>query len=187
MNNYVPEEYENIIEKLHPIINEHGLDEITIAGLVRGSVEVEQQPIQPASRIWTTKSGQTYTVKPSNIKVNLEFALKNTFRLKTIFSQKDVWLVFAIIYMIVDLFTEAVELIDETSALVLLAVYRRQNGSLQEVFEYAKKIKPLDSKLNIDEQVCYEALERLQELRCIILQEDGKYILRESVDSSLYI
>lgn len=186
MDNYLPEEYQRIIEELRSIIIAHKLDEVTIAGLVRGSIEIEQQPIHPTSRIWTTKAGKTYTIKPSNIKVSLGFALKNAFRLKTVFKQEDVWLVFAIIHMLVDLFTDAVVLVDETSALVLLSVYRMQNGDFQKILEYAKRIKPADSQIIIDEQTCSDALENLQDLKCIILQENGEYILRESVDSSLY-
>ncbi len=186
MDNYLPEEYERIIQNLQPIIDEHELDKITIAGLVRGSIEIEQQPIQAASRIWTTKNGVTYTIKPSNIKVSLGFALGNAFRLKTLFSQKDIWLVFAIIHMLVDLFTDAVDLVDETSALVLLAVYRMQNGNFEKIFDYAQRIKPEESHIEINEKTCYRALENLQELRCIKLLESGEYILIESVDSSLY-
>ncbi len=186
MDNYLPEEYVMIIEGLQPIIDEHGLDKVTISGLVRGSIEIQQQPVQAVNRVWKSKTGEVFTIKPSNIKVNLGFALGNTFRLKTLFNQKDIWLVFAIIHMVVNLFTDAVKRVDETSALVLLAVYRLQNGNLEKILDYTKRINPENSNILMDEKTCFKALENLQELKCIELKENGEYILRESVDSSLY-
>lgn len=185
MNNYIPEEYDKIIGDLKPIIDKYNLDQVMVSGLVRGIIEVEQQPVLPVSRVWKSKNGNSYTVKPSNIKVNLVFALGNAFRLKTIFSQKDVWLILAIIYLIADLYTNATEKVDEISSIVLLAVYRMQKGDAERILNYAKEIQPKDSGALLEAKSCVEALNNLEELRCIELV-DGEYRVCESIDSSLY-
>lgn len=185
MDNYIPEEYVEIIKSLSCIIEKYHLDEVTISGLVRGGVEVEQQLIQPVARVWRSKDGNMYTTKPSNIKVNLRFALDNAFRLKTTFLQKDIWLVLALIYMIVNLYTNATKKVDEISALILLSIYRVQKGDSVRIFEYAKKILPIESEIILTEENYQRALINLEELKCIELV-DGEYQICESVDSSLY-
>ena len=104
-------------------------------------------------------------MKPANIKVNLSFALANAFRLKTLFSQKDIWLVLAIIHLIVDLFTSAVKRVDEASALILLATFRLQEATSLEIKEYASKILPQSSNLIINDKLVQEALDNLEELK----------------------
>jgi hypothetical protein len=185
MNNYIPEEYSKAIELLEPLIEKYGLDSVMISSIVRGSIEKEERPIQPASKVWKSKDGKVYTVKPANIKINLSFALANAFRLKTIFSQKDIWLVLAIIYLIVDMFTNAVKKVDEMSALVLLSTFRLQAAEKREIIEYAKKILPQESELDISDDKVQNALDILEELKCIKL-EDGKYSVIETIGSSLY-
>lgn len=183
---YLPEDYQKIIENLNSAIAQYGLDEVTIAGVVRGSIEVEQQPIHPVSRVWKSKSGETFSVKASNIKVNLNYALKTAFRIKTVFVQKDVWLAAAIIHMIVDLFTDAKKLVDEKTAIILLAVFRLQNGDIERIMQYAQTIIPKESGIELNKTQCQEALDNLESLQCIEIK-DGEYIVRESIDSSLYL
>lgn len=185
MNDYIPEEYSEAIKSLEPIIEKYELDPIMVSSIVRGTVEKEEEPIQPASKVWKSKDGNVYTVKPANIKINLSFALANAFRLKTVFSQKDIWLVLAIIHLIVDMFTSAVKKVDEPSALILLAIFRLQAAEKEEISEYALKILPSDSKIIITDKVVQDALDNLEELKCINL-EDGKYSVIETIASSLY-
>lgn len=185
MNDYIPEEYSEAIKSLEPIIEKYELDPIMVSSIVRGTVEKEEEPIQPASKVWKSKDGNVYTVKPANIKINLSFALANAFRLKTVFSQKDIWLVLAIIHLIVDMFTSAVKKVDEPSALILLAIYRLQAAEKEEISEYALKILPSDSNIIITDEVVQDALDNLEELKCINL-EDGKYSVIETIASSLY-
>lgn len=185
MNDYIPEEYSKAIKSLEPIVEKYELDSIMISSIIRGSIEKEEQPIQPASKVWKSKDGNVYTVKPANIKVNLSFALANAFRLKTMFSQKDIWLVLAIIYLIVDLFTSAVKKVDEESALILLVIFRLQEAEKSKIKEYALKIVPQSSNMIIDDKLVQEALDNLEELKCIRL-DNGKYSVIETIGSSLY-
>lgn len=185
MNDYIPEEYSKAIKSLEPIVKKYDLDPVMVASIVRGSIEKEDQPIQPASRVWKSKDGNVYTVKPENIKVNLSFALTNAFRLKTIFSQKDIWLVLAIIHLIVDMFTSAVKRVDEMSSLILLAIFRLQEAEKVEIKEYTLKILPKDSSIIITDEMVQNALDNLEELKCIKL-DDGKYSIIETIGSSLY-
>ncbi len=185
MNDYIPEEYSKAIKSLEPIIQKYGLDAVMVSSIVRGSIEKEDQPIQPASKVWKSKDGNVYTVKPANVKVNLSFALANAFRLKTMFSQKDIWLVLAIIYLIVDMFTSAIKKVDEISALILLAIFRLQEAEKTEIKEYALKIVPQNSNIIINDKVVQEALDNLEELKCIKL-DDSRYSVIETIGSSLY-
>lgn len=185
MNDYIPEEYSEAIKSLQPIIDKYGLDSVMISSIVRGSIEKEERPIPPASKVWKAKDGNVYTVKPANIKVNLSFALSNAFRLKTVFAQKDIWLVLAIIYLVVDMFTSAVKKVDEMSALILLAVFRLQNAEKKEISEYAEKILPSNSCLCISDDNVQKALDNLEELKCI-KYENAKYSVIETIGSSLY-
>lgn len=77
MNDYIPEEYSNVIKSLEPIVEKYELDSVMVSSIVRGSIEKEEQPIQPASKVWKSKDGNVYTVKPANIKVNLSFAIRD--------------------------------------------------------------------------------------------------------------
>lgn len=185
MNDYIPEEYSKAIKSLEPIVEKYELDPVMVSSIVRGSIEKEERPIQPASKVWKSKDGNVYTVKPANIKVNLSFALANAFRLKTVFSQKDIWLVLAIIHLIVDMFTSAIKRVDEISSLILLAIFRLQEAEKSEIKEYALKILPQDSNIIITDELVQEALDNLEELKCIKL-DNGKYSVIETIGSSLY-
>lgn len=186
MNEYLPEEYSRAIEMINPIVEKYGLDSILVNSIVRGAIEKESQPIQPASTVWKSKKGNTYSLKPANIKVNLSFALSNAFRMKTIFKQEDIWLVLAILHLAIDLFTSAVEKVDEASSLVLLSTFRLQEASKEDILNYTLKIQPEESKLTITDELVQNALDNLEDLRCVDLK-DGKYHVVETIDSSIYI
>ena len=55
MNDYIPEEYSNVIKSLEPIVEKYELDSVMVSSIVRGSIEKEEQPIQPASKVWKSK------------------------------------------------------------------------------------------------------------------------------------
>lgn len=184
MERYIPEEYKNVIDMLEPIIEEHDLDKITVESLVRSCIDVEEQTIQPVTVLWKTKQGKTYSTKASNIKVNLKFALASLFRVKTIINQKDVWFGMAIIYMIVDLFTNATKEIDEISALVLIGVYRLQHGDIERINRYILEISPDNMKEHISGTAVEAALKKLEGWGCICC-EGGKYVVRETVTASM--
>lgn len=184
MNMCIPEEYTKVIGMLEPVIEEYHLDEISVKSLVRSSIEVEEQPIQPATAVWKSKDGNIYSTKPSNIKVNLKFALSTIFRLKTVISQKDIWLVLAVLHLIIDLFISSTVKIDELSGLALLSVYRLQRADGERLLRYAREICP-EENLEILQKDDFElALARLEEWGCI-KREQGEYILNEMVTSSM--
>lgn len=185
MDEYVLQEYRMALEALEPLIAKYELDPVMLSSIVRGTVEVEEHPLQSALKVWKSKDGKVYTIKPSNIKINLSFALDNAFRFKTIFTQKDIWLVLAIIHLVVDMFTSAVKRVDEMSALILVAVFRLQSAESREILEYAQKILPQNSELCVDDVSVQRALDNLEELKCVKL-ENGKYSVIETVGSSLY-
>lgn len=184
MEKYIPETYKLAINMLEPMIKKYDLDRITLESLVRSSIEIEEQDIQPVTAIWRNKKGQIYSTKASNIKVNLSFALSSLFRLKTSLNQKDFWLVLAIIHLIVDLFTMATKEVDEFSAVVLVGVYRLQHANIEKIMEYIKEICPkdLNSKVTIDS--INEALKKLESWGCISVL-NGEYIVNETVKASM--
>lgn len=184
MDKYIPKGYKEIIDMLEPIIDEYDLDKISVESLVRSSIEVEEQPVQPVTMLWKSKDGNIYSAKPSNIKMNLRFALSTAFRMKTVISQKDLWLALAIVHLVVDLFAGTVKKIDEISGLILLAVYRLQSADEKRIFEYAKEICPEEKLGIINETSVKIALDHLEEWGCIKL-EQGRYVLNETVSGSM--
>lgn len=184
MERYIPEEYKTVICMLNPILEKYELDKITVESLVRSSIEVEEQQVNPVTFFWKSKQGKSYSTKASNIKVNLVFSLKSIFRVKNIISEKDVWLALTIIYMIVDLFTVATQEIDELSALVLIGVYRLQHGNIERLNNYIKEISPESMKEDITIQGIEESLIKLEGWGCIHCVE-GEYIVNETVTASM--
>lgn len=184
MERYIPEEYKTVIDVLEPIIEEHDLDRIMVESLVRSCIEIEEQPIQPVTAIWKTRQGNIYSTKASNIKVNLKFALASVFRIKTIMYQEDIWFCLAIIHIIVDLFTTATQEIDEISSLVLIGIYRLQNGDYERINHYILEIAPANIKKDITRATIEEALKKLEGWGCIRCV-DGKYLVNETVTSSM--
>lgn len=183
MDIYIPEQYNELIERLNPLIKNYDIDEIALNGLVRGCVHIEEELAQPVTRLYKRKDGTMFTTKVSNIKVDLKFALSNAFRMKAIFSFKEVWLTLAIIYLIVDLFTDATKEVDEDMSVVLLAVYRLQKSNLDDILVY------IDSNIDVGKKyqkdIIEKALDKLEDFKCIKLIED-RYILNESVASSMF-
>lgn len=183
MNQYIPEIYKNVIETLNSMIEKHKLDEITVESLVRSSIEIEDPVMELVTQL-RRLNGKTYSIKLSNIKVNLKFALSAIFQLKTIVSERECWLVLAIIQMIVNLFAETVREVDEVSSIVLISVFRLDHGTEDRVCRYAREICPpsLKDKLTLDS--IRESLKKLEELGCITCM-DGMYIVLETVTSSM--
>lgn len=184
MDMCIPEEYTEIVDILEPVIKKYDLDEISVKSLVRSSIEIEEQPIQPATLIWKSKDGNSYSVKPSNIKVNLKFALSTVFRLKTIITQKDIWFVLAILHLVVDLFIDPKVKIDELAGVALISVYRLQRANKERLFLYAKDVCPSKKKEILKENDFELALARLEEWGCVKMVQ-GEYVLSETVTSSM--
>lgn len=184
MERYIPEIYKTVVDKLEPVIGQYNLDKITVESLLRSSIEIEEQDIQPVTAVWKNKKGKTYSTKASNIKVNLKFALSSLFRLKTTLSEKDFWLVLAIIHLIVDLFTMATQEVDEFSSVVMIAVYRLQHGDMERLVTYIEEICPADLRAAISSENIEESLNKLESWGCISCL-NGKYEVNESVTASM--
>lgn len=71
------------------------------------------------------------------------------------------------------------------SSLILLAIFRLQEAEKVEIKEYTLKILPKDSNTIITDEMVQNALDNLEELKCIKL-DDGKYSIIETIGSSLY-
>lgn len=184
MEKYIPEAYKKVSDMLEPIEKKYQLDSITVESLVRSSIEVEEQDIQPVTAIWKSKDGKIYSTKPSNIKINLKFALSSVFSLKTILVQEDFWLVLAILHMIVDSFISATKEIDEVSSVVLVAVYRLECGDLERILGYVNKICPSSLIDKASPESIQESLEKLESWGCIT-SNGGKYVVNETVTASM--
>lgn len=185
MNEYIPEEYNTMIASIQHIIDKYELDPMLIASIIRGSIEIDALPMERASIIYTTPNKKTYSTKPQNIKFNLSFALSNLFRLKSIFTQKELWIILAIIHLIIDLFTCSRVEINETHALILLATYRLQSSTDDRILEYAKDIKPANFNEELDLPSVRKALDFLLNIKCIQMI-NGKYEVIETITSSLF-
>lgn len=136
------------------------------------------------SVVWKSKDGNIYSTKPSNIKVNLKFALSTIFRLKTVISQKDIWVALAVLHLVVDLFTNTTIKIDELAGLALLSVYRLQHADEEKLLKYAEEICPEEKHEMVQKDDFVLSLARLEEWGCI-KREQGEYILNETVTSSM--
>lgn len=179
----IPEEYNKVIEQLQPVIEAFDLDRVSVESLVRSCVEVEEQPIPPASNIWRDKKGVAHTTKPSNFKINLRFALDTVLGLQPYVCKKDIWMVFAVLNIIVKLFSEMTESIDDFSGLVLVAVYRLRQADAETIRNYVKTIDP-DKDRKLSDDIVDETLVKLEKLGCIRL-ENGKFALNETVNRSM--
>ena len=184
MEKFIPESYNTVINLLQTVIEKYDLDKITVESLVRSSIEIDEHEIQPVTTIWKSRKGTVYSTKPSNIKVNLKFALSSIFRLKTTLNQEDIWLGLAIIHLIVDLFTSATQEIDELSAVVLVSVYRLQNGNTERIKQYAKEICPSSLSDKLQSENIDDSLAKLESWGCISCEE-GNYLVNEKVMASM--
>ena len=184
MEKFIPELYNEVAVLLQPVIEKYNLDKITVESLVRSSIEVEEQELQPVTAIWKSKKGISYSTKASNIKVNLKFALSSIFRLKTTFTQEDFWLGLAILRLIVDLFTSATQELDELSAVVLIGVYRLQNSDIERLERYIKEICPETMVAQVTHENVEDALYKLEKWGCVSCI-DGNYLVNETVTASM--
>ena len=162
MEKFIPESYNTVINLLQPVIEKYDLDKITVESLVRSSIEIDEHEIQPVTTIWKSRKGTVYSTKPSNIKVNLKFALSSIFRLKTTLNQE----------------------IDELSAVVLVSVYRLQNGNTERIKQYAKEICPSSLSDKLQSENIDDSLAKLESWGCISCEE-GNYLVNEKVMASM--
>lgn len=179
----IPEEYNKVIEQLQPVIEAFNLDRVSVESLVRSSIEIEEQPIPPASVIWRDRKGIMHTTKPSNIKVNLRFALETVLDLRPVICKEDIWMVLAILNVVMGLFSKITEDIDDFSGLVLVAVYRLRHAETENIRNYVREIDP-DKNRKISDEIFMETLTKLEKLGCIRL-ENGQFALNETINWSV--
>ena len=171
MEKFIPETYKEVTKNLEPVIEKYDLDKITVESLVRSSIEIEEQSVQPVTAIWSFRNGKTYSTKASNIKVKFKIcAFISISTKKRRWGRRDFWLALAIIYLIVDLFTTATQEIDEISSVVLIAVYRLQHGDEKRILEYINEICPENLKKDIMPEHIERIIRKIREL--------GMYFLR---------
>lgn len=179
----IPEEYNKVIEQLQPVIEAFNLDRVSVESLVRSCVEIEDPPSPPASTIWKDKKGVAYTTKLPNIKIDLRFALETVLGLQPVIRKEDIWMVLAVLNIVVRLFCEMTEKIDDFSSLVLVAVYRLRYADAEKIRNYVKTID-LDKDRKISDDILAETLTKLEKLGCIRL-ENGGFVLNETINGSM--
>ncbi len=182
MAGYIAPEYEEIEKSLIPFSEEHALDSITVSSLIRGSIEVLEPEIPTASVavIDANNMSSARSVKLKNIKVNLKFALNSIFSFKSVCNADGIWLVLTILKTITFLLEEMKIELSVKEATVLFCIYRLQSATLEEIIEYAEKLKGNDKKNDIQINDVNDALKILESIGTIKL-ENGKYFLCETI------
>jgi len=182
MSIYLPKQYENIMYELKQFIQDNNLDSVTVSGLIQGSVVFEDPEEKPATiaSIDTSDFGESYSVKASNCKVSLQYALTIISMINNIVTSQKVYLVLAILNAIVTLKKEATIQIKEDDAVVLFAIYRLNKADDVRIKEYLKELSDDLKDINVDKIDVDKSLRNLKKIKSIRLTE-GKYELIETV------
>lgn len=182
MTGYIVPEYEEISKSLQSFSDEHSLDMVTLNSLIRGSVEIIEPEKTTASDItinpdnWT--SGKS--IKITNIKINLKFALNSVFSFKSICDSEGIWLILAFLKAILFLREASTIELDVNESIVLFCIYRLQTADSEEIVTYAKGLNLDIQTVDIHSGNIENILKKLENIGTIKL-EAGKYILRETI------
>lgn len=173
--------YDLLLKKLEPTIKDKNLDPVAVSSMIRSCVEIDDENLTCASRYFYMR-GRYYSVKPSNIKINLKFAIQIIMKFKGICTDNELWLIASIIDIAQYLFSNATKEIDQMSAMILLALYRLLKADKQQINNY---IERLNSPDNPKPNLCQlqDLLDQLEDIGCIKCI-DGYYVLNESIDYS---
>lgn len=157
------------------------LDPITVRSLFRSCIEPENPELPHSSIVKRDISNPevAYSLKISNIKLNLRFALDIIIGLNSIYNESKEQLLILLLKVIQYFFSESKVKIDKKQTYVLYAIALLEGngeGVLEErIIQYAQKNKKEDMITDID-----SILKELENLKTIYLLE-GKYHLCETV------
>lgn len=183
MTNNIIDKYNEIDNMLKPFVDEHELDEVTVNSLIRGSVEILEPeiPIASVASIDVNNFAASWSIKPRNIKVNLNFALNSIFSVKSIHDSDGIWLIFVILKALAFLVADMKVSLNKTEAIVLYALYRLRSATDDNIAKYINstlKIKEEDADIQLEEvKTALNNLERIGTIK----MDDGKYCMRESI------
>ncbi|MCM1244855.1 MAG: hypothetical protein NC293_04325 [Roseburia sp.] len=184
MMGYIAPEYLEIERRLKPFICEHGLDEVTVKSLIRGSVEIVESELPTASIAILDADDfeKSASIKFGNIRFNVEFGLKSLFSMKEVCSQEGLWLVLVLIKTMLFFIKEVKKPFGQIEAIVLFCVYRLRNATVEQILAYYTEdnFEKTVTDMELDDKCVLEALDKLMELGTIDMN-NGKYFVKEVV------
>ncbi|MCM1498056.1 MAG: hypothetical protein NC124_06270 [Clostridium sp.] len=184
MIKYVAPEYLALERKLEPFIMEHGLDNLTIKSLIRGSMEIiEPEPPTALLAIIDANDLQKgFSIKLKNIKFNILFALNSIFNMKAICDEKGMWSILALLKAICSFAEEIYISFEQADAIVLFCVYRLQLATVQQIQKYHNEcnFQRQVADIELDDNGIQGSLDNLEK-KGVIDVDEGKYFVKESI------
>lgn len=168
------------------LAEENGLDIVSISSYLNSVVEYEGTEQERATIFRSIKenSSQLSSYKLSNIKIDVEFALKTLFRTTSFCNAKNRKLIVVLLQLILDIKNESEIIIGKDESWVVYALYMKGgNGKgleLDILMEYMNKNKPEDIEKDITKDQLEKALDNLEKMKSIELK-DGKCFLIETL------
>lgn len=176
-------EYNEIDRMLEPFVAEHELDDITVSSLIRGSIEIlePEMPMASVASIDVNNFTDSWSIKPTNLRVNLKFAFNSIFSVKSIHDAEGIWLIIVILKAIVFLLADMLVTLDKTEAQVLFGLYRLQSATCGSIAEYVNRaLKKNEEDDDIPLEDIQAALDNLEKIGTVKM-DNGKYCMRESI------
>lgn len=173
--------YEELEGALSSFIDEHELDDVTVNSLFRSSIEFLEPELQTATVVVLDagKLDETKSIKASNVKIGIKFALGAIFAVKPMLTENGVWLVLLVLKAIVTLVGDHIVDLSREEAIILFAIYRLQSADEERILEYITSSLSVSHGI-ISKDRLDEGLKKLEKIRTIKLV-DGKFVVNETV------
>lgn len=184
MTKYVAPEYLELEQSLEPFIIEHGLDNVAIKSLMRGSIEIFE-PEPPAALLAVIDANELQkgsSIKLRNVRFNVHFALNSIFFMKETCDGNGIWSILAFIKAMGYFIKEMQISFGQVDAIVLFSIYRLQLATVQQIMEYHNEhnFQKQIADIELDEGKIQSSLNNLEEIGVIDI-EQGKYFVKESI------
>ncbi|MBQ4524191.1 MAG: hypothetical protein IJA10_14780 [Lachnospiraceae bacterium] len=178
-NNKISQSYAELNEYLLEHIPHDSEDEVTIESLICSCAEFESTEQAKYSAVIPDliNHGKSISFKFSNIKFNLCTALDIILLTPTEIPSQKLNMVQFIIKLFRFVCGESMESLDENMTIVIKAIYMSSYDGHGATMD---KIKLCCKDFELIEENIQEAIEKLEEIKCIRL-ENGEYILLETV------
>lgn len=173
--------YEELEEALSSYIDEHELDRVTVNSLFRSSIEFLEPELQTATVVVLDvgKLDETKSIKASNVRIWIKFALGAIFAVKPMLTEKGIWLVLLVLKAIVTLVGDIKVDISSKEAIILFAIYRLQSADAEQIYEYISNSLS-GSYGSVSKDRLNEGLKKLEKIKTIKLV-DGQYVVNETM------
>lgn len=175
--------YDDLQDALSDVIKEYELDTVSVRSLLMSSFDFLEPELQAASVaiIYPEDLEKSKSIHPSNIQVNIKFALDTIFAVKSIISTKDFSLVLLILKALVMFIHSATVQIKKEDAIVLYSIYRLQNANIDDIQKYIIKLKEENDDIDIiDEGIIERSILDLEKIKAIELV-NGLYSLHDII------